>query len=109
MAEHRLPVFSAQVFVLGEGAQDIEHVDLPASIYRGPVHPGTWSVVLSNGVKEIPVALNVPSEDIASQLAAARGAYQEVLVGQGVFTGTDDVLVQCPEGDKTLVYKGFEQ
>ncbi len=102
------PVFSGKAFLF-EDDVEISHIDHPASTFKGEVMAGTWAVILSNGLKAMPMALNVPDEDLANRLASAKAAYQEHLVSEGVFTGTDDVLIQDPEGNQILTYTGFEK
>jgi hypothetical protein len=102
------PVFSAKAFLFQGDQVPIDHIDQPAISYRGIVEAGSWGVHLSNGIKEIPVALNIQDEKVATEIAVAKRDYQVGLVENGVFSGTDDILIKGPEGERTVFYKGFE-
>lgn len=104
-----VPTFSTQALLFDEDDLVPDHTEGIPGLDKAAIdQTGGWLVSMFNGVSSRLVAINLEDQSQAELVATAKVRYQEKLVTDEVFTGTDSVLIQSPEGEVTVHYEGQE-
>lgn len=92
-----LPQFSAEFFIFADDEFLPEHIDrVPAS----PNYADLWEVfIVNDDRKKVPLALDVPTGEMAAVLAEAHGRYQEAVAANDldVQGRTNPIFVLYPD------------
>ena len=101
MSKFELPTFQAFSFSFGKSSTP-EHIEAYPDV---PTYVGKFTVfACATGGETYPLAIDVPTEEMALMLGYARTAKQEATID--LYGYTDSICILYPGGDNERIYTG---